>query len=93
MIVFKKSGAIRTMIDARQRNDNTLPEVMLLPDQEAVRNDVAHANFRMKIDLSDAFEQIPVKPEHEAHTVFATIYTAGQCNRATRTAHQHSRSL
>jgi hypothetical protein len=74
MIVFKKSGAIRTVIDARQCNDNTLPEVMPLPDQEAVRNNVAHANFRTKIDLSDAFEQIRIKPEHEAHTVFATIY-------------------
>jgi hypothetical protein len=74
MIVFKKSGAIRTVIDARQRNNNTLPEVTPLPDQEAVRNDVAHANFHTKIDLSDTFEQIRVKPEHEAHTVFATIY-------------------
>jgi hypothetical protein len=41
MIVFKKSGAMWTVIDARQCNDNTLPEVMPLPDQEAVRNDIA----------------------------------------------------
>jgi hypothetical protein len=30
--------------------------------------------FRTKIDLSDAFKQICVRPEDEAHTVFATIY-------------------
>ena len=74
MIVFKKSGAIRTVIDARQRNDNTIPDVTPLPDQEAVRNDVARAEFRTKIDLSDAFEQIRVRPDQEPHTVFATIY-------------------
>jgi hypothetical protein len=74
MIVFKKSGAIRTVIDARQHNDNTLPEVTPLPDQEAVRNDIARAKFRSKIDLSDAFEQIRVSPEHEQHMVFKTIY-------------------
>ena len=41
MIVFKKSRAIRTVIDTRQRNDNMLPEATPLPDQEAVRNDIA----------------------------------------------------
>jgi hypothetical protein len=40
LIIFKKSGAIRTVIDARQRNENTIPDVTPLPDQEAVRNDV-----------------------------------------------------
>ena len=74
LIMFKKSRAIRMVIDTRQRHENTILDVTPLPDQEAVRNDVACANFHMKIDLSDAFEQICVQPEHEAHTVFATIY-------------------
>jgi hypothetical protein len=71
---LQKSGAIRTVIDAGQCNENTIPDVKLLPDQEAVRNNVARVRFRTKIDLSDAFEQICVRPEDEAHTVFATIY-------------------
>ena len=75
LIVFKKSGAIRTVIDARQHNENTILDVMPLPDQEAVRNNITHARFRTKIDLSDAFEQIRVCPEHEPHMVFATIYS------------------
>jgi hypothetical protein len=62
------------VIDARQCNENTIPDVTLLPDQEAVRNDVARARFHTKINLSDAFKQIHVRPEDEAHTVFATIY-------------------
>jgi hypothetical protein len=74
LIVFKKSGAIRTVIDTRQCNENTIPDVTPLPNQEAVRNNVMHARFRTKIDLSDAFKQICICPEHEKHTVFATIY-------------------
>jgi hypothetical protein len=75
LIIFKKSGAIRTVIDVRQCNENTIPDITPLPDQEAVRNDIACARFRTKIDLSDAFEQIRVCPEHEKHTVFMTIYS------------------
>jgi hypothetical protein len=74
LIVFKKSGAIRTVIDARQCNKNTIPDVTPLPNQEAVRNNIAHARFRTKIDLSDTFKQIHVCPEHKKHTVFTTIY-------------------
>jgi len=74
LVVFKKDGKIRTVIDARQRNDNTLADITSLPDQETVQSDVARARFRTKIDLSDAFEQIRVLPEHESRTVFATIY-------------------
>jgi hypothetical protein len=74
LIVFKKSGAIRTVIDARQCNENTIPDITPLPDQEAVRNDVVRARFHTKIDLSDVFEQICICPEHEKHTVFTTIY-------------------
>jgi hypothetical protein len=74
MVVFKKSRAIRTVIDGRQRNDNTIADVTPMPDQETIRHDLARARFRSKIDLSDAYEQIRVNPEHEPHTVFTTIY-------------------
>ncbi len=65
MIAFKKSGKIRTVIDARQCNDNMLSDSTPMPDQETIRNDVARAKFRTKIDLSDAYEQIRISPEHE----------------------------
>jgi hypothetical protein len=74
MVVFKKSGAIRTMIDGHQRNDNTVADITPMPDQEMIRSDLAKARFRSKIDLSDAYEQIRMKPEHKHHTVFAMIY-------------------
>ena len=75
LVVYKKDGAtIRTVIDARQRNDNTLPDFTPMPDQETIRSDVARARFRSKIDLSDAYEQMRVKPEHRDRTVFETIF-------------------
>jgi hypothetical protein len=74
MVVFKKSRAIRTVINGRQRNDNTVADVTPMPDQEMIRSDLAKACFRSKIDLSDVYEQIQIKPEHESHTVFTMIY-------------------
>ena len=74
MVVFKKSGAIRTVINGRLRNDNTIVDVMPMPDQETIRSNLARARFCSKIDLSDTYEQIRIRSEHKPHTVFATIY-------------------
>jgi hypothetical protein len=45
-----------------------------MPDEETIRSDLARARFRSKIDLSDAYENMRVSPEHESRTVFATIF-------------------
>ena len=74
LVVLKKNGAIRTVIDARQRNDNTMADFTPMPDQETIRSDVAKGCFRSKIDLSDGYKQMHVSPEHELRTVFATIF-------------------
>jgi hypothetical protein len=36
--------------------------VMPLPDQDAIRKDVAWAKYRSKIDLADMYEQVRVEP-------------------------------
>ena len=74
MIAFKKSSKIRTVVDARQHNNSTLLDSTPMPDQETIRNDVAQAKFHTKIDLSDAYEQICISPEHGPRTAFAMIY-------------------
>ena len=74
MIVLKKDSSIRTIIDARQQNDNTLSDVTPMPDQEMIRNAFARAQFRTKIDLSDAYEQIRINPEHVVRTAFETPF-------------------
>src|SRR6266850_1240509 len=75
MIILKKDSSIRTVIDACERNKNTITDDAPMPDQEMIRHDVARAQFRTKIDLSDMYEQIRVVPEHVLWTAFTTIFS------------------
>lgn len=74
LCIPKKDGGLRTVIDCRKRNDNTVKDVTPFPDQEQIRMDVARAPFRSKIDLSDAYEQIRIEPDDVRKTAFATVY-------------------
>jgi transposase InsO family protein len=70
----KDSNKLRTVIDARARNDNTVKDATPFPDQETIREDVARAKYRSKIDLADAYEQIRIKAEHVPYSAFVTQY-------------------
>jgi hypothetical protein len=48
-------------------------DVTPLPDQEVIREDVARAKYRSKIDLMDAYEQVRVRVEDVEKNAFATI--------------------
>ncbi|KAL1944124.1 hypothetical protein VTO73DRAFT_3309 [Trametes versicolor] len=74
LCVLKKNGKLRTVIDARQRNDNTHKDVTPFPDQDNIRLDVARAKFRSKIDMSDAYEQICIDVEDIGKTAFSTVF-------------------
>lgn len=74
LCIRKKNGTLRTPIDARQRNDNTYLDVTPLPNQDMIRDAVARAKYRSKIDMKDAFEQIRIIPEHVKYTTFATVF-------------------
>src|SRR6266481_7190204 len=58
------------------------------PDQDTIRHDVARAVCRSKLDMSEAYEQIRVRPEDIPKMAFATIYGTfvslvmqqGECN-------------
>jgi hypothetical protein len=65
---------LRTVFDLRLQNENTVKDVTPFPDQDCIRNDVARAPFRSKIDLTEAYEQIRIAPEDVKKTVFATIF-------------------
>jgi hypothetical protein len=73
LCIHKKDKHLHTVVDARQRNDNMVKDVTPLPDQEVIREDVAWAKFRSKIDLSDAYKQVHVRTEDIDKTAFATI--------------------
>lgn len=74
LCIPKKDNSLRTVIDCRKRNENTVKDVTPFPDQEQIRMDVARAPIRSKIDLSDAYEQIRIEPEDVSKTAFATVY-------------------
>jgi len=73
LCIPKKDGKLRTVVDARQRNDNMVKDVTLLPDQEVICEDVARAKYCSKIDLTDAYEQVRVRPEDVEKNAFAAI--------------------
>ena len=80
MCIPKKNGKIRTVVDLRKRNDNTVRDVTPLPDQDQIRTDVARAKIRSKIDLSNAYEQVRIVPEDVHKTSFATIFGTYESN-------------
>jgi hypothetical protein len=74
LCIPKKSRLLRTTIDARKRNDNTVKDATPFPDQDQIRLDVARAKIQLKIDFSDVYEQIRTVPEDVHKSAFATIY-------------------
>ena len=46
---------------------------MPFPDQDNIRHDVAQCPYRSKLDMSEAHEQIRIKPTDIPKTAFATI--------------------
>lgn len=65
---------LRTVFDLRQQNENTVRDVTPFPDQDNIRNDVARAPFRSKLDLTEAYEQVRVLEKDIPKTAFSTIY-------------------
>ncbi|KAK0211842.1 hypothetical protein IW262DRAFT_1236417, partial [Armillaria fumosa] len=53
-------------------NENTVKDVTPMPDQDNIREDVARAKYRSKIDLSDAYEQVHVVSGNVWKTAFST---------------------
>lgn len=88
LCIPKKNGKLRTVVDARKRNENTFKDVTPFPDQDLIRMDVARAKCRTKIDMSDAYEQIRVEPADVWKTAFAStlgtfishVMQQGDCN-------------
>ena len=74
LCIPKKTGKLRTVIDCRKHNDNTVKDVTPFPDQDQIRMDIARAKYRSKIDLLNAYEQVCVEPEDVKKTAFSTVF-------------------
>lgn len=84
----KGSSGLRTVVDARLQNENTHKDVTPFPEQDQIWMDVARARYRTKIDMSDAYEQIRIRPSDVPKTSFSTtvgtfvshVMQQGDCN-------------
>ena len=74
LCIPKKNGTLRTVVVLRQQNDITWKDVTPFPEQEAIRHNVAHAQFKSKLDMTEAYEQMRIKPEDVQKTTFSTIF-------------------
>ena len=74
LCIPKKNGKLRTIVDCRQWNDNTVKDVTPFPKQDRIRMDVTRAKYYSKFDLSNAYEQVQVELDDVWKMVFATIF-------------------
>src|SRR6266581_8335309 len=68
----KKDGSLRTIIDARNRNANTVLDVTPMPDMRSIMDSLARNSYRSKIDMTDTYEKIHVELDCVPRTAFAT---------------------
>ena len=91
LLAIPKTGAelkLRTVIDARERNANTIIDATPLPNQEMIREAIASHKYVSLIDISDAYEQLRIVPEDVHKTLFASplgtyvsnVLQQGDCN-------------
>ena len=91
LLAIPKAGAelkLRTVIDARERNANTVIDSTPLPNQDMIREAVASHTYVSVIDISDAYEQLRIVPEDVPKTLFASplgtyvsnVLQQGDCN-------------
>ena len=69
LCIPKKNGKLRTIVDYRQWNDNTVKDVMSFPDQDRIRMYVTRAKYCSKFDLSNAYEQVRVEPDNVRYNI------------------------
>jgi hypothetical protein len=73
LCIPKKDGRLRTIVDCWERNLNTIKDLTPFPDQDMIRNNVARAPFRSKLDMSNTYKQVHVDPNDMKNTAFSTV--------------------
>ncbi|KAJ3476258.1 hypothetical protein NLI96_g11283 [Meripilus lineatus] len=81
-------AALRSVVDSRDRNKNTVKLTSPLPDMDGILRRVAQKPYRSLADGKDAYEQIRVEPEHVERTAMTTpdgnmvslVMQQGDCN-------------
>ena len=74
LVVWKKDGTPRVVIDYRGLNDVTVKNKYPLPLMDELFDRVHGANFFTKIDLRTGFHQIKIHPDDREKTAFRTRF-------------------
>ena len=74
LCIPKKNGTLRTVFNLQQQNENTWKDITPFPDQDAIHHDIAQAKFRSKLDMTEAYEQMCIRPEDVCKMTFSTIF-------------------
>ena len=74
LCIPKKNSTLCTVFNLRQQNNNTWKDVTPFPEQDAIRYNVVHAQFRSRLDMTEAYEQMRIKPEDLCKTTISTIF-------------------
>ena len=53
-------------------------DITPFPDQDTIHHDIARAKFRSKLDMTEAYEQMHIRPEDVGETTFSTILSTFQ---------------
>src|SRR5271154_1743395 len=75
LLAIPKTGAelkLCTVINARERNANTIIDATPLPNQDLIREAVVSHKYISIIDISDAYEQLRIVPEDIPKTLFSS---------------------
>jgi hypothetical protein len=74
LVVMKKDGTPRVVIDYRAVNEITVKNKYPLPLMDELFDRVVNAKWFTKIDLRSGFHQIAIRPEDREKTAFRTRY-------------------
>ena len=71
LCIWKTDGSLRTVIDVRNCNSNTILDVTPMPKMRLIQESVMRARYQSKIDMSNAYEQICIEPNDIPRMTFS----------------------
>ena len=73
LCILKKSGKLCTVFNVQEQNVNMVMDVTPFPDQDIIHKDMSRATYWSKLDMSKAYDQIHIIPEHVYKMAFTTV--------------------
>ena len=74
MLVPKKNGKLRLVLDYRQLNEQTIELTWPLPSMEEIFDMLEGSACFTSIDMSTAFYQVPAEESSQDYTAFSTLF-------------------